>query len=102
VSLACGQVVGRDHGFAGDRDRYDHPGNSMLDLELSRRRGLPILLSVVYIEAIRRAGIPLVGYPRRPDAAHAADSGPGAHRHERGATGTTVATEVRLQGPPGS
>ncbi len=61
LSLACGQVLGREHGFAGDRERYDHPDNSMLDIVLSRRRGLPILLSVIYIEAARRAGIPLAG-----------------------------------------
>jgi regulator of sirC expression with transglutaminase-like and TPR domain len=61
VSLACGQVLGRDHGFLGDRERYHHPDNSMLDIVLSRRRGLPILLSVVYIEVARRAGIPLAG-----------------------------------------
>ncbi len=33
----------------------------MLDLVLERRRGLPILLSVVYVEVGRRAGIPLRG-----------------------------------------
>ena len=33
----------------------------MLDLVLARRTGLPILLSVVYVEAARRAGIPLAG-----------------------------------------
>ncbi len=33
----------------------------MLDLVLTRRRGLPILLSVVYVEAARRAAIPIAG-----------------------------------------
>jgi regulator of sirC expression with transglutaminase-like and TPR domain len=33
----------------------------MLDLVLERRTGLPILLSVVYVEAARRAGIALAG-----------------------------------------
>ena len=61
VVLACGQLLGVAHGFAGDRDRYDHPDNSMLDIVLSSRRGLPILLSVVYIEVARRAAIPLAG-----------------------------------------
>jgi regulator of sirC expression with transglutaminase-like and TPR domain len=61
VALACGQVLGRDHGFTGDRERYDHPDNSMLDLVLERGRGLPILLSVVYVEVARRAGIELAG-----------------------------------------
>jgi regulator of sirC expression with transglutaminase-like and TPR domain len=61
LALACGHLLGVAHGFAGDRERYDHPDNSMLDLVLSRRRGLPIVLSVVYIEVARRAGIPLRG-----------------------------------------
>ena len=54
-------VLGGTHGFAGDTEEYDHPDNSMLDLVLSRRRGLPILLSVVYVEVARRARIPLAG-----------------------------------------
>ena len=57
---ACAELLGGVHGFAGDRERYDHPANSMLDAVLTRRRGLPILLSVVYVEVARRAGIPLV------------------------------------------
>jgi Transglutaminase-like superfamily len=58
---ACAQVLGRLHGFAGDRREYDNPANSMLDAVLARRRGLPILLSVVYAESARRAEIPLRG-----------------------------------------
>ena len=61
AALACSQLLGAQHGFAGDRHNYDHPDNSMLDLVLARRRGLPILLSVVYSEVARRAGIPLAG-----------------------------------------
>ena len=60
-AAACREVLGGRHGFAGDRERYDHPDNSMLDLVLERRRGLPILLSAVYVEAARRAGIALAG-----------------------------------------
>lgn len=58
---ACADVLGGGHGFTGERERYDHPDNSMLDMVLERRRGLPILLSVVYLEVARRAVIPLVG-----------------------------------------
>jgi regulator of sirC expression with transglutaminase-like and TPR domain len=58
---ACREVLGERHGFIGDRDEYDHPDNSMLDLVLERRRGLPILLSVVYVETARRAGFRLGG-----------------------------------------
>lgn len=60
----AGAIAGVLHGvhrFEGDTDRYDDPRNSMLDLVLERRRGLPILLSVVYVEVGRRAGLPLVG-----------------------------------------
>jgi regulator of sirC expression with transglutaminase-like and TPR domain len=60
-ALACGQVIGSANGFVGDREHYDDPANSMLDLVLTRRRGLPILLSVVYVEAARRAAIPIAG-----------------------------------------
>lgn len=58
---ACAELLGARHGFRGDRENYDHPDNSMLDLVLARRRGLPILLSVVYIEVAKRAGIPVAG-----------------------------------------
>jgi regulator of sirC expression with transglutaminase-like and TPR domain len=61
VTAACAEVLGSVHGFEGDRRQYDDPQNSMLDVVLQRRRGLPILLSVVYIEAARRAGIALSG-----------------------------------------
>jgi regulator of sirC expression with transglutaminase-like and TPR domain len=58
---ACGELLGGVHGFEGDREHYDDPQNSMLDLVLSRRRGLPILVSVVYVEVARRAEIALAG-----------------------------------------
>lgn len=61
VVTACRHVLGGAGGFRGDRVRYDHPDNSMLDLVLARRRGLPILLSVVYVEVARRAGVQLAG-----------------------------------------
>ncbi len=55
------EVLGRRHAFIGDREEYDHPDNSMLDRVLERRSGLPILLSIVYVEVARRAGIKLGG-----------------------------------------
>ena len=69
---ACAQTLGGVYGFIGDEDEYDHPDNSMLDRVLARRRGLPILLSTVYVEAGRRAGIELspVGLPGHFVVAH--------------------------------
>jgi regulator of sirC expression with transglutaminase-like and TPR domain len=58
---ACAEVLHGAHGFIGDRERYDAPGNSMLDVVLATRRGLPLLLSVVYVEVARRAGVGLAG-----------------------------------------
>jgi len=58
---ACADLLAVRHGFAGDAKQYDDPANSMLDLVLERRRGLPIVLSVVYVEVARRAGVALAG-----------------------------------------
>ena len=58
---ACRELLGETYGFEGDDDEYDDPDNSMLDLVLARRVGLPILLSTVYVEVARRAGIELGG-----------------------------------------
>src|SRR3954470_20592356 len=60
-ALALSHVLGTLHGFGGDTEQYDRPENSMLDRVLERRRGLPILLSVVYVEGARGGGVPLAG-----------------------------------------
>lgn len=48
-------------GLRGNRDDYYEPQNSYLDQVLRRGVGLPLTLSVVYMEVGRRAGIPLAG-----------------------------------------
>jgi regulator of sirC expression with transglutaminase-like and TPR domain len=76
---ACAELLGGQHGLAGDREEYDNPDNSMLDLVLERRRGLPIALSVVYVAAARRAGIEQlagVGLPGHFVVAHFGASPP--------------------------
>jgi regulator of sirC expression with transglutaminase-like and TPR domain len=54
-----------EHGFAGNRERYDDPRNSFLNDVIDRRTGIPITLSLVYMEVARRAGIDAdgVGFP---------------------------------------
>jgi regulator of sirC expression with transglutaminase-like and TPR domain len=44
-------------GFFGNRDRYEDPRNSCLNEVLDRKTGIPITLSLVYIEVARRAGM---------------------------------------------
>ncbi|HVA81448.1 MAG TPA: transglutaminase-like domain-containing protein, partial [Candidatus Binataceae bacterium] len=48
-------------GFAGNRDHYGDPRNSFLNDVLERRIGIPITLSVIYLEIGRRAGLNLFG-----------------------------------------
>jgi len=48
-------------GFQGNQAEYNDPRNSCLDQVLSRRLGLPITLSLVYLEAARRLKRPVFG-----------------------------------------
>lgn len=52
-------------GFVGDRETYDHPANSCIDQVLVRRKGLPILLSLLTVEVGQRFGLDLdgIGFP---------------------------------------
>jgi len=52
-------------GFRGNVEEYDDPRNSFLNEVLDRRTGIPISLSVVYLEVGWRMGLPLqgVGFP---------------------------------------
>ena len=55
------EVVFDEHGFDGDRENYYDPRNSFLNDVLERRRGIPITLSLVLLEAADGAGVPMVG-----------------------------------------
>lgn len=50
-----------DLGFRGDADGYYDPRNSFLNEVLLRRLGIPITLSLVFLEVGKRLGIPLAG-----------------------------------------
>jgi len=51
----------REEGLRGDTSTYYDPANSFLNEVLDRKTGIPITLSVIYIEVARRLGLPLVG-----------------------------------------
>jgi regulator of sirC expression with transglutaminase-like and TPR domain len=53
-------------GFRGNEDDYYDPKNSFMNTVLDRRLGIPITLSLLYIEVARRAGVPAsgVGFPK--------------------------------------
>ena len=48
-------------GFRGNEDDYYDPRNSFLNDVLERKLGIPLTLSVVYIEVGRRLELPIVG-----------------------------------------
>jgi regulator of sirC expression with transglutaminase-like and TPR domain len=59
--LALNHYLFTELGFAADTDDYYDPRNSFLNEVLARRKGIPITLSVVYMEVGRRIGLVLHG-----------------------------------------
>ncbi|MGW5760646.1 transglutaminase-like domain-containing protein [Streptomyces tendae] len=60
-ALALRDLLGERYGFHGVAADYQRLESSLLHEVLRRRRGLPILLSVVWLEVARRAGAPVYG-----------------------------------------
>ncbi|MCM2389091.1 transglutaminase-like domain-containing protein [Streptomyces albipurpureus] len=112
-ATALAALLGDRLGFHGSPGDYQKLESSLLHEVLRSRRGLPILLSVVWIEVARRAGAPVYGValpghfvvgfgdPQElggPDARVLADpfgggaplTGPDAERLVVGATGTPI------------
>jgi regulator of sirC expression with transglutaminase-like and TPR domain len=58
---ALNQYLFEELGFVGNESDYYDPRNSMLQQVLGRRKGIPITLSVVYMEVGRRAGLRVEG-----------------------------------------
>lgn len=48
-------------GYTGNQDNYYDPRNSFLNDVIERRTGIPITLSLVYLEVARRIDFPMVG-----------------------------------------
>lgn len=63
--LALNRYLFDELGFRGASNNYYDPRNSFLNDVLDRREGIPITLSVVFMEVGRRIGLPLegVGFP---------------------------------------
>jgi regulator of sirC expression with transglutaminase-like and TPR domain len=62
---ATNYVLYRQERFQGNRDSYYDPRNSFLNEVMDRKCGIPITLSVLYMEVARRVGLLLhgVGFP---------------------------------------
>ena len=75
-------VLGVAAGFRGDAENYDAPENSYLDRVLARRRGLPIMLSVVWIEVATTMRVSLMSCQRPGQVADVAVLALRVGRHE--------------------
>ncbi|MGW0460042.1 transglutaminase-like domain-containing protein [Streptomyces tendae] len=77
---ALRDLLGERYGFHGVAADYQRLESSLLHEVLRRRRGLPILLSVVWLEVARRAGAPVYGValPGHFVVGLGTESGPGS------------------------
>jgi regulator of sirC expression with transglutaminase-like and TPR domain len=58
---ALNDLLFTKEGFSGNEKDYDDPRNSFLNDVLERRIGIPITLSVIYMELARRRQLPIQG-----------------------------------------
>ena len=63
--LTLNELLFDEIGFTGNETDYEDPRNSFLNEVMDRRTGIPITLSLVYMEVARRAGLAIEGvnYP---------------------------------------
>jgi regulator of sirC expression with transglutaminase-like and TPR domain len=59
--VALNEFLFEDLGFWGNTDDYYDPRNSYLNEVIDRKTGIPITLSILYMEIGRRIGLPLEG-----------------------------------------
>ena len=75
--LALNEYLFEREKFTGNEEECDDPRNSFLNDVLDRKKGIPITLSLVYMELARRHGLPVwgVSFPGHFLVKYAADSG---------------------------
>ena len=59
--VALNEFLFNELGYRGNADEYYDPRNSYLNEVIDRRTGIPITLSILYMEVGRRIGLPLEG-----------------------------------------
>src|SRR5688572_496348 len=59
--VALNQFLYEDLGYWGNTEDYYDPRNSYLNEVIDRKTGIPITLSILYMEVGRRVGLPLEG-----------------------------------------
>ena len=63
IIAALNQFLFQELGFSGNAKYYYDPRNSFLNDVLDRKTGIPLTLSIVYMEVGRRLGLNLQGVP---------------------------------------
>ncbi len=61
VIQTLNQYLFNDLGFRGNQENYYDPLNSYFNQVIDRRTGIPITLSIVYLEIAKRIDFPMVG-----------------------------------------
>jgi regulator of sirC expression with transglutaminase-like and TPR domain len=55
-ALRLANVIAHEAGMTGETDDYDNPANADMLALFERRRGLPVMLSILYVALARRVG----------------------------------------------
>lgn len=58
---ALNHFLFHEQGLSGDRETFDDPANAVLPRVLERKKGLPVSLSILWIECAKRLGMDAVG-----------------------------------------
>ena len=61
IDEALAETMAGDLRLTGDLMTYDHPANTDIISVWERRKGLPVALGVLYLDAARRCGLPVAG-----------------------------------------
>jgi regulator of sirC expression with transglutaminase-like and TPR domain len=61
ITAALNHVLFVQEGYRGNEDEYYDPRNSFLNEVMERKLGIPISLSVLYMEIAKRAGLKILG-----------------------------------------
>ncbi|MGD1872120.1 MAG: SirB1 family protein [Mastigocoleus sp.] len=61
IIQSINDYIYKDLGFSGNTEDYYDPRNSFLNEVIDRRLGIPITLSLVYLEVARRINFPMLG-----------------------------------------
>jgi hypothetical protein len=74
---ALNQYLFQEVGLQGDQETYDDPANAAIPRVIARKRGMPITLSILWMDVARRLGFNAVGRGPAGPLHHRAEAGPG-------------------------